>query len=328
MQTLDFHVHLLSKEVHFDRPYDRLALCLFGRRFGIDVSRAIKEPYEAYVDALLGGLRASKYVKKAVLFGVDAKFSDAGELIHRDKTVCADNDSVFEIYQKNPGLIVPFFSINPKRADALDEIDRCFELGFKGAKFLQNYWDLDTRLPRYVPYFEKLAKLGLPLVIHVGNESSVPSTRRCEALEMIYAPLELGVTTVCAHMAINYEYSHIFRALSRRPRNFGHDYFALLALLRTHKNLYADVSALMTPVRAKALPHLASQTDVHSRLLYASDFPVPYSAIYNTYDLRLSQRIALHKEPNPFDRNARGLLAYFGEQSELWSNYKKILPFA
>ena len=152
MQTLDFHVHLLSKEVRFDRPYDRLALRLFGRRFGIDVSRAIKEPYEAYVDALLGGLRASKYVKKAVLFGVDAKFSDAGELIHRDKTVCADNDSVFEIYQKNPDLIVPFFSINPKRADALDEIDRCFELGFKGAKFLQNYWDPDTRLPRYVPY--------------------------------------------------------------------------------------------------------------------------------------------------------------------------------
>ena len=76
--------------------------------------------------------------------------------IHKDKTVCSSNEDVFKEYQKYPNEIIPFFSINPNRKDALDLIDKYASLGFKGAKFLQNYWDIDINNKKYSKYFEKI----------------------------------------------------------------------------------------------------------------------------------------------------------------------------
>ncbi len=325
MKTLDIHTHLLSSEVKFDRLFDKVALKLFAKKFGLDIDELKNSPYKAYTNALVRNVKNSAHVEKVALFGVDARVDGRGEEIHRDKTVCAYNEDVLALYEKNKDIIVPFFSINPNRPDALELIEFYYEKGFRGAKFLQNYWGVDTRDKKYKPYFEKLVSLNLPLVVHVGSESSVSSYKEYEKLDMLYQPLELGVNTICAHMALGYETKDFFRSLSRRERNFNHEYFALLELLKTHKNLYADISALLTPVRAKVLRHLSNYTQVHEKLLYGSDFPVPYSAIYNTYDLGLKKRIDLHMHKNPFDRYSYAILEYFDEKNPVWTNYKKIL---
>ncbi len=325
MKTIDIHTHLLSSEVKFDRLFDKVALRIFAKKFGLDFDELKNDPYQAYTNALIKNVRSSAHVSKISLFGVDAKVDSKGEILHCDKTVCASNDDVLKLYEKNQDIIVPFFSINPNRPDALDLIDFYVSCGFKGAKFLQNYWGVDTRDKKYRPYFEKLATLKLPLIIHVGSESSVNSVKEYEKLDMLYQPLDIGVNTICAHMALGYETKDFFRSLSKKERNFNHEYFALLELLKTHKNLYADISALLTPVRAKVLRHLSNYTDVHDKLLYGSDFPVPYSAIYNTYDLNLKKRINLHLNKNPFDRYSYAMLEYFDEKNAVWSNYKKIL---
>lgn len=325
MQTIDIHTHLLSSEVSFDRLYDKVAINLFAKKFGLDMDELKQNPYKAYINALTKNVRASLHVEKIALFGVDAKVDKSGKTLHRDKTVCASNDDVLSVYEKNRDIIIPFFSINPNRPDALDLVDYYYERGFKGAKFLQNYWGVDTRNKTYRPYFEKLKSLNLPLIIHVGSESSVHSYKEYEGLDMLYQPLEIGINTICAHMALGYESKTILRSLSKKTRNFNHEYFALLELLKTHKNLYADVSALLTPVRAKVLRHLSRQNEVHKKLLYGSDFPVPYSTIYNTYDLDLKKRISLHVEKNPFERYAKAMLEYFDEDNPLWSNYEKVL---
>ncbi len=325
MRTIDIHTHLLNSDVNFDRVFDKVAIKVFAKKFGLDEDELKLHPYRAYTNALTSHIRTSLHVEKAVVFGVDAKVDSKGNELHRDKTVCAYNDDVLKLYKQNQDIIVPFFSINPNRPDALDLMDKYFELGFKGAKFLQNYWGVDTKDKKYRPYFEKLASLNLPLIIHVGSESSVSSVKEYEKLDMLYQPLELGVNTICAHMALGYDTRDFFRSLSKKTRNFNHEYFALLELLKTHKNLYADISALLTPVRAKVLRHLSYETDVHEKLLYGSDFPVPYSAIYNTYDLGLKKRIDLHTKKNPFDRYSCAMLEYFKEDNPVWSNYKKIL---
>lgn len=325
MKTVDIHTHLLSSDVSFDRLYDKVAIKLFAKKFGLDAKELEKNPYNAYVNALTKNVRSSTHVEKVVLFGVDAKVDKTGKTLHKDKTVCATNDDVLGVYEKNKDIIIPFFSINPNRPDALDLIDFYYERGFKGAKFLQCYWEVDTKDKSYAPYFEKLKKLGLPLLVHVGSESSVPSNKKYEGLDMLYQPLEIGVNTICAHMALGYETKDILRAFSKKTRNFNHEYFALLELLKTHKNLYADISALLTPVRAKVLRHLSTQKDVHDKLLYGSDFPVPYSAIYNTYDLGFKKRVSLYQEKNPFERYSKAMLEYFDENNAVWTNYKKIL---
>lgn len=325
MKTIDTHVHLLNSEVSFNRLYDKVALRFFAKRFGIEAKSLAKEPYKAYTDALINSVKTSEHIEKIVLFGVDAKVDDEGNVLHKDKTVCASNEDVAALYAQFPELIIPFFSINPKRPDALELIEKYHALGFKGAKFLQNYWGVDTREVRYRAYFEKLAALELPLIVHVGSESSVHSYKTCESIEMLRQPLDVGVKVICAHMALSYEPRHIFKALSSNPKRFNEDYFTLLEMLKTHDNLYADVSALLTPVRAKVLRHLSTQSDIHPKLLFGSDYPVPFTTVWNSYDIALLKRICLTQEKNVFDRYAKAILVYFPANHPIYTNYRKVL---
>jgi len=325
MQTIDIHTHLLSSEVKFDRFYDKLAIRFFAKKFGLEPKALMQNPYEAYVEGLTKNARESKYVKKMVLFGVDERVDNEGNCLHKDITVCATNEDVLALYEKHSDVVIPFFSINPQRPDALELIDKYVALGFKGAKFLQNYWGVDTREARYRPYFEKLASLNLPLIVHIGSESSVHSFKSCEGIEMLDAPLDAGVTVIAAHMALSYEPWRIFKAFSSNPKHFNREYFTLLEMLEKYPNLYADISALLTPVRAKVLRHLSQEKQIHHKLLFGTDFPVPFSMLFNSYDMPLLKRWKLGKEPNFYDRYSEAILHYFDGQNPLYTNYQKIL---
>ncbi len=325
MQTIDIHTHLLSSEVKFDRFYDKLAIRFFAKKFGMEPKALMENPYEAYVEGLTNNARSSQYIKKMVLFGVDDRVDDEGNSIHKDITVCATNENLLAVYEKHKDVVIPFFSINPKRPDALELMDKYVALGFKGAKFLQNYWNVDTREERYRPYFEKLASLDLPLIVHVGNESSIDSYKACEAIEMLDAPLEAGVTVIAAHMALSYDSFSLHKMFSKNPKYFNEEYFVLLNMLKKHDNLYADISALLTPIRAKALKHLSSQHEVHEKLLFGTDFPVPFTTVLNSYDLSYKKRFKLAKEKNPYDRYTKTVLEYFDESNAIYTNYQKIL---
>ncbi len=324
-QTIDIHAHLLSQDVKFDRLYDKIAIFFFASKLGISAKELIKNPYKTYTDALIKNIRESKHLSKSVLFGVDARVDEKGKTLHKDITVCASNDDLLTLYEKNRDVIIPFFSINPLRPDALDLIDKYHELGFKGGKFLQNYWGVDTRDRRFVPYFEKLKSKNLPLIIHVGSESSVASFKECESIKMLDLPLEIGVNVICAHMALSYDWLKILKALSLNPKHFNQEYHTLIKMLETYDNLYADISALLTPVRAKVLRHLSSQSKIHHKLLFGTDFPVPFTTVLNSYDLPLKKRFSLSKIKNPHDRYIEVMLEYFDKNSMIFDNYKKII---
>ncbi len=325
MQTIDIHLHLLSKEVKFDRFFDRFAVTFFAKKMGIDPKELIANPYSTYIKSITDGIRASEHISKTVLFGVDAKVDDRGRELHRDITVCATNEDTLKVYEANRDIIIPFFSINPMRPDALDLIDKYHELGFKGAKFLQNYWGVNTKERQYRTYFEKLKEKNIPLIVHIGSENSVESEKSCECISMLDHPLEVGVTTIAAHMALSYEPLGIFKALSQNPKNFNDEYHQLLEMLEDHDNLYADISALLTPIRAKALPHLSQQTQIHHKLLYGSDYPVPFTTIFNTHNIPFKKRFELNRVANPFDRYAKSMLEYFPSESEVYRNWEMIL---
>ena len=322
---IDIHAHLLSENVRFDRFYDKLAIKFFASRLGINPQALIDNPYQAYTEALINNIRTSKHLQKSVLFGVDARVDEKGKTLHQDITVCASNEALLKLYHDNPDIIVPFFSINPLRPDALDLIDKYSDLGFKGAKFLQNYWNVDTRQEHFIPYFEKLKAKNLPLIIHIGSESSVHSFKACESITMLDLPLSLGVDVIAAHMALSYTPLGIFKALSQNPKHFSLEYHKLLRMLHYHDNLYADISALLTPVRAKVLPHLSKQYDIHDKLLFGTDFPVPFTTVLNSYDLSLKRRFSLSRIQNPHDRYIEAMLSYFPKENPLYTNYKKIL---
>ncbi|MCU7904394.1 MAG: amidohydrolase family protein [Candidatus Thiodiazotropha sp. (ex Epidulcina cf. delphinae)] len=327
MKTIDIHTHLLSPEVAFDRLFDKVAVRFFANSLGADPAQLMARPYQAYIEAMAQAIAGSRYVEKACLFGVDARFDEQGKEIDRDKTVCAMSDDVLAVANSYPDRFIPFFSINPRRPNALELIDEQVEKGSRGAKFLQNYWGVDLNDERLIPYYEKLKQHKLPLIVHIGSEYSIHSYPRFERIDMLDLPLATGITVIAAHMGlgrINHKL-RFWRNLSKDPRYFDEDYFRLLAMLKEHDNLYADISAITAPLRARALRHLSEQRDVHDKLLFGTDYPVPFPIRFNSYDLPTTTRRQIGLVDNPFDRYVAVMLEYFPQDNPIYRNHQKVL---
>jgi predicted TIM-barrel fold metal-dependent hydrolase len=327
MKTIDIHTHLLNPNVSFNRLYDKVAVRFFAKGLGVDAARLRANPYETYVRTMANSIRESQMVEKACLFGVDACFDERGREVERNKTVCAMNQDVLDVVQKYPDQFIPFFSVNPRRLNALELIDEQVERGCRGAKFLQNYWGVNLNEERWIPYYEKLKQYQIPLIIHIGSEYSISSHPPYERIDMLDLPLAIGVKVIAAHMGLGRvnDKLRLWRNISKDPSYYDRDYFQLLAMLETHPNLYADISAILAPLRARALRHLSQQKAVHGKILFGTDYPVPFTIRYNTYDLRLAQRREINRIKNPFDRYAAAMLPYFPETSPVYQNYKKLL---
>ncbi|MES9972195.1 MAG: amidohydrolase family protein [Candidatus Thiodiazotropha sp.] len=328
MQTIDIHTHLLNREVTFHRPYDRFAVQLFARSLGVDPRALRRRPYETYVEAMAKAVTQSAYVQKTCLFGVDARYDKQGREIDRDKTVCARNEDVLAVAASYPDQFIPFLSVNPRRSDALDLIDEFVQRGCRGAKFLQNYWGLDLNSEQLIPYYEKLKQHRLPLVVHIGSEYTIHSYSSYEHVEMLDLPLGVGVTVIAAHMGLG-RFEHklrVWRNLSRRPCYFDRDYFRLLEMLTQYQNLYADISAILVPLRARALRHLSQQKQVHEKILFGTDYPVPFTVRHNSFDLNSTTRRRIAQVENPFDRYTAVMLEYFPATSPIYRNHEKLLP--
>jgi predicted TIM-barrel fold metal-dependent hydrolase len=327
MKTIDIHTHLMNPGVRFDRLYDKMTVRFFAKSLGVDPKALMLDPYETYVASMANSIRESVYVEKACLFGVDSRFDERGHEIHRDKTVCAMTEDALAVAQRFPDQFIPFLSVNPRRQNALDLIDEYSERGCLGAKFLQNYWAVDLNDKRFIPYYEKLVAQGLPLIVHVGSEYTIKSDARYEGIDMVDLPLACGVKVIAAHMGLGRVNYKLFpwRNLSRNPEHFDSDYFRLLDMLQRYDNLYADISAILAPLRARALRHLAQQQAVHGKILFGTDFPVPFSIRINSYDLPSASRKEVDRMRNPFDRYVAAMLEYFPEHSPIYTNHRKVL---
>jgi predicted TIM-barrel fold metal-dependent hydrolase len=327
MKTVDVHTHLLNPDVRFDRLFDKLTIRFFGDGLGWDRKALQADPYGTYVETMAESIRQSKYVEKACLFGVDSRLDRQGREIDRDRTVCATTADVLTVTEQHPQQFIPFFSINPRRQGALDLIDEYVEKGCRGAKFLQNYWGIDLNDEQFIPYYEKIRQHKIPLIIHIGSEYSIHSNARFERIDMLDLPLTCGVTIIAAHMGLG-RINHKLRAwrnLSQDPHHFDQDYFLLLDKLQHHENLYADISAMLVPLRARALRHLSKQSKVHSKILFGTDYPVPFPIRYNTYDLTTDVRKRIKSIRNPFDRYTAAMLEYFPAGNPIYKNHRKLL---
>ncbi|MEY2564770.1 MAG: uncharacterized protein QOH88_2963 [Verrucomicrobiota bacterium] len=172
------------------------------------------------------------------------------------------NDVVLGLARKFPEFL-PGVSIHPARRDALDELERCLEKGAVLMKCLPNCQNIDCSDRRYRPFWERMAKAGLPLLAHTGGEHTVPVINAALAdPRLLRSPLECGVTVIAAHCAT-------------KSGIFDRDHFDhWVAMLREFPNLYGDISAMISLNRSGHLRDCL-RDDIAPRILHGSDFPVP-----------------------------------------------------
>jgi predicted TIM-barrel fold metal-dependent hydrolase len=226
------------------------------------------------------------------------------------------NDFVAAQTRRYPNLLFGA-SVNPYRPDSLDRLEEAADDGAVLIKWLPSIQHIDPSDRRLVPFYRRLAALGLPLLTHTGKESTF--TWALDELgdpERLRLPLEEGVTVIAAHGASS-------------GRNRGEPNFdRFLRLARSHPNLYADISALTQINRLGHLERLLRHRDLHGRLLYGSDMPLINTGItspwFHIYRLSPAGLLRVLREKNPWDRDV-ALKRELGVTEEIFGNSARLL---
>ncbi|MES2921050.1 MAG: amidohydrolase family protein [Verrucomicrobiota bacterium] len=269
---LDCHIHLVGngrrgngcwiKMTGWHRMMGHLMCRMIGMPVGFD-----HDDFDAIYLKRLRGFVAESSLDRVLLLAQDEVYNEDGS--KRDfGSFHVPNDYLFAVCAEHPEFL-PAVSIHPARRDALDELDRCLALGARALKLLPNCHGVNCSSPAYDPFWEKMAAAGLPMLAHTGGEMTVPVVSKLyQDPRFLRRPLEIGVKVIAAHAA-------------SRSSFWDRDYFDdLIKLMEEFPNLYADSSALNTPVRSAALTRILD-CNLQERFLHGSDFPVPVGTWYS-----------------------------------------------
>ncbi len=101
------------------------------------------------------------------------------QVLPDDAAVQAENDYTAAEVGKYPDRLIGFCGVNPLRASAVDEIDRCADdLGMRGVKIHVPGSGVDLKLPEHVAavsaVFDRARDRDLPVLMHSGSPLGLP----------------------------------------------------------------------------------------------------------------------------------------------------------
>lgn len=279
----DMHVHLIGLGSggtgclvnpdmldHF-HPIKRFQFDVYKSGAGIDdVATADAD----YVARLLLLQRAMNPRGKLLLLALDHFVDETGRERPDLSPVYTPNAYVLQVAAAHPEFEAGA-SIHPYRADCVDRLDAVAAAGARAVKWIPNAMGIDPSSPRCDPFFRRMAELGLPLITHGGKEYAVDSSGHQELGNplRLRRALDAGVRVIVAHCA----------SMGSFPADGGERdvssfdlFMRLFTDPRYETNLYADISTLAHVHHGpRPLRELLRAPELHSRLLYGSDYPLP-----------------------------------------------------
>jgi predicted TIM-barrel fold metal-dependent hydrolase len=184
----------------------------------------------------------------------------------------SSNSFVRHFCRQHPEKLLFCASIHPYRSGALEALEEVNEAGAVMIKWLPVHQNIDARDERVAAFMRRAGELNLPMLIHYGSEMAL---RRNHRDQMNPAPMLelLGrlkgegrlPTVIIAHVAawaVPWSVGpHARRVIDALLHQFADD------------PVYADISALTN--KPGAITHIRRRPELHDKLVYASDFPIP-----------------------------------------------------
>ena len=220
-------------------------------------------------------------VARLVLLAVDAYHDDDGQrppLPERRDQLGSDiytsNSFAHDLCRQHPERFLFGASVHPYRENAVACVEEVFRQGACLLKWLPLHQNIDVADPRTITVLRCCSRLGLPLLVHYSEEFTLatqhPRYQSVTGLLDVLRRLRREVampTTIVAHVAT---------PISPFGERNSHE--ALVnALLGEFADapLYADISALTAWGKVGVLRKIARRQDLHCKLLFGTDFPVP-----------------------------------------------------
>jgi predicted TIM-barrel fold metal-dependent hydrolase len=271
LHPVDMHVHILGNGKSGSgcritpRWWQRPFIDLMAADVGLKTSPSDPALDQLYVERLLAWIRDST-LGQAVILACDDLYDETGHRFPGLSGLFVPNDYVLEL-SRHHAEFLPAASIHPARPDAIAELERCAAAGALLLKLLPCVQAVDCNRQIYKPFWERMARLNLPLLAHTGGEFSLPTHRRdLQSVETLRLPLQCGVTVIAAHCGTP--------ALP-----WDQDYFDQFDRMRkSFPNLYGDLSALSQITHLRTLDRLRKDP---RQILYGSDYPVLSTAFWS-----------------------------------------------
>ncbi len=256
---------------------------------------------------IIDPLNASESVDKGVLLALDGVYRN-GKLQRDRSNLVVSNDYVRELARQNPKVLFGA-SVNPTRADAKEELERCLTGDPPAAlvKWLPNSQEFHPK--KDVPdwFYDRLKQENVPLLCHTGPEYAVPVNKpKYQGLgdpRLLKRALDRGVTVIAAHCATR------FFPLERQ--DYLPELRDMMRMADKKKwKLYADVSAMCTLSRIGTVDNVLESLP-KDRLVLGSDFPIPVETMpwLLVRDLDRDEASRLINMKNPIEKNYQQLLA-------------------
>jgi uncharacterized protein len=260
------------------RPVLRITPLLAGlgwrARPGPELDRRLEAWYERH-------LQSPCPIDRTVLLAFDRYHDDAGRRPpppdrrgQPGSDMYTSNSLIRGLCRRHPDRFVFGASIHPYRENAVACVDEVFAAGACLMKWLPLHQNVNCEDPRTIAVFRRCAELGLPLLMHYGEEFTLATQHpRFVSVEPLLAVLRAlrtegkMPTCIVAHVG-----TPALPWGDRRP----HD--ALVAALLgefADAPLYADISAMTAFSKLGWLRRLARMQELHPKLVFGSDFPVP-----------------------------------------------------
>src|SRR5690242_3372186 len=140
---------------------------------------------------------------KAMLLAFDFTYDERGRRRPDLTTFSISNDYAQSVAKANPRRFEWNASVHPYREDAVPALEAAKASGARAVKWLPPTMNIDMANPRCKPVYAALARLDLPLLVHVGDEKAVPGADRADLANplLLRHPLEAGVRVIAAHCA-------------------------------------------------------------------------------------------------------------------------------
>lgn len=290
---VDHHVHIIGLgnsgsgiRVNADmrsviHPFKYARFVYFLDASGITIE---SQADEQYVSHLLKLTQDFPVPFKVGGLALDQHYNEDGQADDEITEIYIPDEYVLGLMKQHPHRIQAVVSIHPYRQDAVEALERAAQGGARMVKWIPNAMGIDPSSPRCDAFYDAMVRLDMTLLSHGGEEQSIDSRGRQHLGSplLLRRALDRGVRVVVAHCAASGSSVDLDDEEGGDGKNF--EFF-----LRMMENpeyvgqLFGDVSAITLVNQIDDhIVELLSATDLHSRLLYGSDYPLPAVTILNS----------------------------------------------
>ncbi len=232
---IDVHTHYMAPE-HWGPEHDRYWRGAYSEGWPVITP-------EAFDTAMREG-----GVELAVVFGITGKDSD----------VFTPSAAVRAFIDQLETPAVGFMALDPAAPDWREDLDAGLEAGMVGVKLYPVLAHFDGRDRRHDPFYEALLEHRLPVLWHIGATPSSPG-RLAHSHPLVIDEV------ATRHPELRQIIAHIGHPWQRDA----------VQVLRTNRNVYADVSGIWTRPLDGLLALLnAQEWGVIDHLFAGSDYPL------------------------------------------------------